>query len=97
MKEVLFDFVEFKERLDDATHKTLHYAFQTSHNKDWMFESLVFRIYYWQSDKHLIIFEKGGDFFTYDEDKKKEWSMQCKSLASEIEATPGYYEEEVKT
>ena len=94
MKEILFNFEEFKSKIEAARYdETQHYAFKRTPSKDGMFTFLEFRIYCWEGPDHLLIFEKTFNCASFEEDRIKEFSDSCKKLASEVSATPGYFEE----
>ena len=96
MKEVLFDFDEFSDRafqvLNDC--RPSHYAFKRTPTKDGLFVRLEFRIYCRETPDNILVFEKTASCVSYEEEKIKAFSDECKEFAKKVSATPGYFEED---
>ena len=95
MKEILFDFGEFKSRSAGLRNgnRPAHYAFRRNVSGGRLFVAIEFRIYCRDSDDCVLIFEKSAVHEVYEEDAIKAFSEDCRKLAAEVGATPGYLEE----
>jgi hypothetical protein len=95
LKEILFDFKEFKKRVAALVSgdSPAHYAFRRNVSNGGLFVGLEFRIYCRDSNNDILIFEKSAMHEFYDKDAIRTFSDECKQLASEVGATPGYFED----
>jgi hypothetical protein len=96
MKEVLFNFDEFRERAIQALndYRPSHYGFKRTPIGDGLFVGLGFRIYCRETQDNILVFEKTASYVTYEEEKIKAFSDECKEFAKKVSATPGYFEED---
>lgn len=94
MKEVLFDFAEFKERVDRSKSK-VHFSYVTR-SQGPVLVSYTFRLSILENPTHILIFEKSADVEFYEKEKIDQFKEECRKLIGECSATPGYFTEEVK-
>lgn len=94
MKEILFDFEEFKERVTNSIHTPVHYSFRTIPSAKGMFNSIEFKIYVWEGRNEILVFERHNVFGVFDREDAKLFQEDCIKWAREVGATPGYYEED---
>lgn len=94
MKEVLFDFEEFKKRVTGSIHTPVHYSFKAIPSVNGLFSSIEFKIYVWEGRNEILVFEKHNVFGVFDKEDIKSFQDDCIKWAEEVRATPGYYEED---
>ena len=94
MKEVLFDFEEFKKRVTNSTHTPVHYSFRTSPSAKGMFSDIEFKIFALERENKILVFEIHNVFEAFDEGNIELFQNDCMKWARELGATPGYYEED---
>ena len=96
MREVLFDFDEFYKRAIQTSmgFRPPHYAFKRTPTSDGLFVALGFRIYCRETPENILVFEKTASCVSYEEEKIKAFSDECKEFAKKVSATPGYFEED---
>ena len=94
MKEILFDFDEFRNRVAGSMHTPIHYSFRVIPDANGMFSRVEFRTYVWEGRNEILIFEKSNVFGAFDKEDIELFHDDCMELADELDATPGYYEED---
>ena len=90
MKEVLFDFEEFMDRLDGSRSK-VHSAYSRKDTS--VYVSYTFRISFLETPSMVVVYEKTMTTVVYEDDKIAAFRKECGELAKRANATPGYYEE----
>ena len=90
MKEVLFDFEEFMDRLDGSRSK-VHSAYSRKDTN--VYVSYTFRISFLEAPALVVVYEKTLTAVVYEDDKIAAFQKECRELAERANATPGYYEE----
>ena len=90
MKEVLFDFEEFMDRLDGSRSKA-HSAYTRKDTS--VYVSYTFRISFLEAPSLVVVYEKTMTTEVYEDDKIETFQKECGELARKVNATPGYYEE----
>jgi hypothetical protein len=94
MKEVLFDFEEFRRRAVGSVHTPVHYSFRTVPSPNGMFVSIEFNISVWEGRNEVLVFETYNVFGVFEKEDIKAYRDDCMKWAREVGATPGYYEED---
>jgi hypothetical protein len=93
MKEVLFNFDEFLDRLDGSRSKA-HASYRRTDSG--MFSTYVFRISFLESPSLVVVYEKSMTTEAFDDEGIRAFREGCRELAKmAADATPGYYEEDV--
>ena len=90
MKEVLFDFEEFMDRLDGSRSK-VHSAYTRKDTS--VYISYAFRISFLEAPSLAVVYEKTMTTAVYEDDKIAAFQKECRELSKRANATPGYYEE----
>ena len=90
MKEVLFDFEEFMDRLDGSRSK-VHSAYSRKDTN--VYVSYTFRISFLETPSLVVVYEKTMTTAVYEDDKIEAFQKECRELSKRANATPGYYEE----
>ena len=90
MKEVLFDFEEFMDRLEGSRSK-VHSAYTRKDAS--LYVSYTFRISFLEAPTLVVVYEKTMTAVVYEDDKIAAFQKECGELAERANATPGYYEE----
>jgi hypothetical protein len=90
MKEVLFDFEEFMDRLDGSRSK-VHSAYTRKDSS--VYVSYTFRISFLEAPTLVVVYEKTLTAVVYEDDKIAAFQKECRELSKRANATPGYYEE----
>ena len=90
MKEVLFDFEEFMDRLDGSRSK-VHSAYNRKDAN--VYVSYTFRISFLETPSLVVVYEKTLTTAVYEDDKIAAFQKECGHLVKRANATPGYYEE----
>ena len=90
MKEVLFDFEEFMDRLEGSRSK-VHSAYSRKDTN--VYVSYTFRIAFLEAPTLVVVYEKTLTTAVYEDDKIAAFQKECRELARKANATPGYYEE----
>ena len=90
MKEVLFDFEEFMDRLDGSRSK-VHSAYSRKDAN--VYVSYAFRISFLEAPSLVVVYEKTMTTAVYEDDKIEAFQKECGELSKRANATPGYYEE----
>lgn len=90
MKEVLFDFEEFMDRLDGSRSK-VHSAYNRKDAN--VYVSYTFRISFLETPSLVVVYEKTLTTAVYEDEKISAFKEECGELAKRANATPGYYEE----
>jgi hypothetical protein len=93
MKEILFEFEEFKDRIAKLQEPRVHSAYRRKDDRDGLFAFFEFRMYCPESENSLLVFEKTLSCVSYEEDKIKAFRDECRGLSEKLLATPGYFEE----
>ena len=90
MKEVLFDFEEFMDRLDGSRSR-VHSAYSRKDTS--VYVSYTFRISFLEAPSLVVVYEKTMTTAVYEDDKIAAFQKECRELSKRANATPGYYEE----
>ena len=90
MKEVLFDFEEFMDRLDGSWSK-VHSAYSRKDTN--VYVSYTFRISFLEAPALVVVYEKTMTTAVYEDEKISAFKEECRELSKRANATPGYYEE----
>ena len=90
MKEVLFDFEEFMDRLE-GTRSKVHSAYGRKDTS--VYVSYTFRIAFIEAPTLVVVYEKTLTTEVYEDEKISAFKEECRELARKANATPGYYEE----
>ena len=90
MKEVLFDFEEFMDRLDVSGSK-VHSAHSRRDTN--VYASYTFRISFLETQSLVVVYEKTLTTEVYEDEKISAFKEECRELSKRANATPGYYEE----
>ena len=91
MKEVLFDFEEFMDRID-GSRSNVHAAYTRKDSN--VFVSYTFRLSFLETPSLVIVYENGMTAAVYEDEKINTFRKECGELADRSGATPGYYEDE---
>ena len=90
MKEVIFDFEEFMDRLDGSRSR-VHSAYSRKDAN--VYVSYTFRISFLEAPSLVVVYEKTMTTAVYEDDKIEAFQKECRELSKRANATPGYYEE----
>ena len=91
MKEILFNFDEFRNRI--STRSKVHASYESQNFQ--AYSRYIFRLSFMEYPNHIVVFEKSSLLSFLENDEFKAFRDECRSLAEKVGATPGYYEDEV--
>lgn len=90
MKEVLFDFEEFMDRID-GPRSNVHAAYTRKDSN--VFVSYTFRLSFLATPSLVVVYEKSLPAAMYGDEEITAFKEECRELAEKAGATPGYYED----